>query len=39
VDLDDGDVRARFDEWCDAVWKAYAAHHELARDWISAAFG
>ena len=39
VGLEDPKVAAKFDEWCEAVWEAYADHHELARGWIGAAFG
>ena len=39
VDLGDGDVPAKVDQWCEAVWEAYADHRELARGWITDAFG
>ena len=29
----------KFEEWCGEVWDAYSEHHELARRWISEAFG
>ena len=39
VGLEDADVPAKFEEWCAQVWDAYSEHQELARCWISLAFG